>query len=364
MKLVYVANSIVPSRTANSIHVMKMCAALARNGHDVTLCVPQRRERVELAADVYAYYGVPSSFGIHHLPWLRMPGRGLVFAWQAARFAERERADLVYGRLVHACYFAARRGVPVTFESHAPVAAYDRVGAFLFGRLIRHPDFRGLVVISNALRDHYLREYPGLAGAIRVAADAADDAAAAPAGPRTGGLKIGYVGHLYRGRGIELIVGLAERCPWAEFHLIGGLEQGIADWRARCAGRANIAFHGYCPPSEVQSRIAQLDVLLAPYQRTVATSGGRVETSRWMSPLKIFEYMAAGKPMVVSDLPVLREVLDDSNSILVDPEDVEGWVAALETLRDTGLRERLGRTARERFLRSHTWDQRARAVLA
>ena len=364
MKLVYVANSIVPSRTANSIHIMKMCAALARNGNDVTLCVPQRPERAEIPADVYNFYGVPPSFRIHHLPWLRVTGRGVAFAWQAARLARRERADLLYGRLVHACYMAARRGVPAIFESHAPIEAYDRWGTLLFERLIRRPQFRRLIVISNALRDHYERRYPGLAGSIRVAPDAADDVATPPVRPRSGGLKAGYVGHLYPGRGIELIAALAEQCPWAEFHLIGGLERNIAEWRGRCTGRSNIMFHGFRAPSEVQSYISELDVLLAPYQRAVATYGERVETSRWMSPLKIFEYMAAGKPMVVSDLPVLREVLDESNSILVEPEDVAGWVRALKVLRDEDLRQRLGQEARRCFLQSHTWDKRARAVLA
>jgi glycosyltransferase involved in cell wall biosynthesis len=363
VKIAYVANSIIPSRTANSIHIMKMCAAFARIGHEVMLCVPDRPERTDLDTDVFAYYGVPSTFRIRRLAWLGFPGRGLAFAWQAASLARAVRADLLYGRLVHACYFAARRGVPTVFESHAPLASYDRLGAILFRRLIRNPRFRGLVVISHALAEQYVRDYPGLAGVVRVAADAADDTVSPPPGPSSSRLQVGYVGHLYAGRGVELIVQMAERCPWADFHLIGGLDTSVAEWQGRVAGRANIEFHGFCPPSEVQSRIVAIDVLLAPYQRSVAAHGERLETSRWMSPLKIFEYMAAGKPMIVSDLPVLREVLDDANSILVDPEHVTGWVSALESLRDGDLRERLGRNARERFLEFHTWDKRARTVI-
>ena len=121
-------------------------------------------------------------------------------------------------------------------------------------------------------------------------------------------LKAGYVGHLYRGRGVELIAKLAERCSWAEFHVIGGMQKDIDEWRGRCAGIANIVFHGFCPPAQVQSHMARLDVMLAPYQRRVATFGGGRDTSQWMSPMKIFEYMAAGKPMIASDLPVLREI--------------------------------------------------------
>lgn len=368
MKLVYVANSIVPSRTANSIHIMKMCAAFARNGHDVTLLVPRRPERSRNVPDIFAYYGTDPSFRLRMLPWMGLKGRAFVFAWLAALQARKIEADFVYGRAVHGCYLAALAGIPAMFESHAPVTDFDRVGAWMFKRLIGHPRFRGLVVISEALRRHYEMHYPELAGRITTAPDAADElpgvdrqrAAANEAGRR---LKVGYVGHLYRGKGMDLIVKLAAVCSWADFHIIGGMQRDIDEWRARCAGLANVVFHGFCPPAQVQEQMAQLDVMLAPYQKTVAAFGGKHDIARWMSPLKIFEYMAARKPMIASDLPVLREVLDESNAILVDPEDVDGWMRALSALQDPDLRERIAAKAHRDFLASYTWQARARRVL-
>ena len=79
--------------------------------------------------------------------------------------------------------------------------------------------------------------------------------------------------------------------------------------------------------------------------------------------MKIFEYMAAAKPIIASDLPVLREVLNDSNAILVDPEDIDAWRDALAALRDPKRREQLGRKAHDDFLRSYTWQARASRVL-
>ena len=109
--------------------------------------------------------------------------------------------------------------------------------------------------------------------------------------------------------------------------------------------------------------MARLDVMLAPYQRRVAIYGNSGDTSRWMSPLKIFEYMAARKPMIASDMPVLREVLDDSNAILVDPEDVDAWQNALTSLRDPERREQLGTKAHQDFVAYYTWRARADRVL-
>lgn len=84
-----------------------------------------------------------------------------------------------------------------------------------------------------------------------------------------------------------------------------------------------------------------------------------------MSPLKLFEYMAAGRAIVVSDLPVLRDVVRDGvDTIMCEPENTVAWSDALCRLAaDPGLRTRLGRAARAEFLRAHTWVARARAAL-
>jgi glycosyltransferase involved in cell wall biosynthesis len=84
-----------------------------------------------------------------------------------------------------------------------------------------------------------------------------------------------------------------------------------------------------------------------------------------MSPLKLFEYMSWGKPILCSDLPVLREVIEDGrNGLLLPPDDPTAWAAALCRLMDNPDEgERLGNKARADFLARHTWRQRANRVL-
>ena len=69
------------------------------------------------------------------------------------------------------------------------------------------------------------------------------------------------------------------------------------------------------------------------------------DTSRFMSPLKIFEYMSHKKPIIVSDLPVIREVLNEKNSILIDSDNVRLWVEAILKLKDFKNRELLSNQA-------------------
>jgi glycosyltransferase involved in cell wall biosynthesis len=111
--------------------------------------------------------------------------------------------------------------------------------------------------------------------------------------------------------------------------------------------------------------LARFWVVVAPYRKSVLVSGGH-DISAWMSPLKLFEYMAAGKAIVCSGLPVLREVLTDGDdALLVEPEDIDAWEHALRRLlNDRALRLRLGAAARIRLEHHYSWPIRARAVLA
>jgi glycosyltransferase involved in cell wall biosynthesis len=371
MRIVYVSQSTIPSRAANSIHVIKMCHALAANGHAVTLLVPDKRDdRERGVVDIFGFYGVSPSFEILHHPWAPFKGRGFLFGWMAARRAKRMRPDLVYGRDLPACYWSALMGLPVIFESHSPIEGQGIASKWLFSRLIRHSKLRDLVVITEALKEHYVSQWGSLAGRAKVLPDGADpiclDLPAAMLSGRLGHLQIGYVGHLYRGRGIDLIIALARRLPQMDFHLVGGAERDIEYWMREAKGVLNITFHGFVPPSSADSYRLAVDVLIAPYEADVSISGpGKRNTAPWMSPLKVFEYMAAGKAIVASDLASLREVLrHGENALLCPPGDLEAWFATLKSLEHSPeKRQILGSTARFDLERCYSWAARARSAV-
>jgi glycosyltransferase involved in cell wall biosynthesis len=259
----------------------------------------------------------------------------------------------------------------MVFEAHTPpVHCLQR---WVEGWVYRQRHFRGLVVISEALRREYSRLYPGLGGDRVVVAHDATDPVESRGGcehrdawpGRAGHLQVGYVGHLYNGRGIDLMLTLAAVLTTMDFHLVGGMEKDIDRWRRSCRS-ANVHFHGFRLPRDIHRYFERFDVLLAPYQARVFSVGGRKEITRWMSPLKIFDYMMAGKAMVCTDLPVLREILTDRvNALLVPAGDVAAWTRAISSLaEDARLRAALGQRARRQVLAHHTWQQRAASLCA
>jgi glycosyltransferase involved in cell wall biosynthesis len=119
---------------------------------------------------------------------------------------------------------------------------------------------------------------------------------------------------------------------------------------------------GFIPNAELSSYHAACDAFLMPYQRRVAASSGG-DIARYLSPMKLFEYMACGRPILCSDLPVLREVLNSENAILLPPDNVDAWVNALQSLKgDTQRRLSLGAQAR-RDVEGYTWERRAARIL-
>jgi glycosyltransferase involved in cell wall biosynthesis len=368
MKLAYLSTAKIPSREANSIHVMKMCQAFGHLGQEVTLVAPDVVEGLEPGvSDIYAFYGVDRCFDVRKLHWRPVKGRGWIYGWEAGRFAQRLGVDAVFGRSLHACAVAARVQLPTIWDAHMLSFLKRWDERQLFRWMIGAPAFRHLFVNCASLAHCILEQVPELEGHVVVAHNGADELAEGVAPTDLGGgerPQVGYMGHLYAGKGFEVIRRLAAQVPGADFHVVGGLQKTVEMLRSDSTLPKNIRLHGFVPPAETERLCLAFDVLLAPYQSDVRVAGGG-ETAAWMSPLKVFGYMAAAKPILCSDLPVLREVIeDDRNGILVPPDNMEAWAAALQRLLDDDtLRQRLGVTAHADFLARHTWQQRASRVL-
>ena len=365
MRITYLSNSIIPSRTANSINVMKMCAAFASLGHEVRLVTPNREPK-QSVTDVHDFYGVPDSFGIRVLPWHRVKGRSYIYAINAAREAKRLGTDIAYTRSSFCALSAVAKGLDVILELHVAPQGMRKTELRLVSRSRR---LGQVVCISAALAQHVKSQFPSLAERTIVAHDGADQQRlpeAARHGSCDAPFRAGYVGHLYPGKGMELISELVRHCPEVSFHVVGGMPEDIERWKEELAGIDNLTLHGFVPPREVQGYLASFDILLAPYGSAVSAYGGDSNIVEWMSPLKLFEYMAAGKAIVCSDLASLREVLvHEETGLLCAANDVEGWSAAVKQLAsDPELRDRLGRAARDLFEERYTWKARARNIIS
>lgn len=380
MKIVYLSVSTVPSTAANSIHVMKMCQAFAQESHDVSLVViSQKTGAVNIMnKDLWKHYGVRHPFNIRMFKQYRIL-KLYDFNIHSAHYAKKVNCDLVYARNLGAAAYAANKGIPTILECHSPLLdTWRQKTEFL--RLLRAPGFRRLVVITHALSNHYLEKYSEHLNdnIVVVAPDAVDlerfDSIPDVTKARkkcglTECFTVGYAGHLYPGRGIELIYSMAEKLPSVQFLIIGGLQSDVKRHSLEAQHRRlrNIVFKGFIENQYLPRCLAACDVLLMPYQKIISVHGHStkefINTAPWSSPMKMFEYMAMKRLIISSDLPVLREVLNETNSVLCDPEDIGQWIdAVIRAQTDT---EWTGSLSEKAFtgVQSFTWRKRVRKVL-
>ncbi len=366
MKIACVSASRIPSDTANSIQVMKVCQAFVQLGHEVTLLVPGRESS---GLDLQTHYGLQTSFPVE---WLPSRNR-YTLPWAAVRRARALKADALYVWPVQAAVVGLLAGLPVLLEMHDLPSG--RFGPLWYRLFLVLPGKKRLLPITHALRRalersarRRLRE-----GQVIIAPDGVDldrytqlpdpEAARHQIGLAPG-LTVGCTGHLYEGRGADLFLELADEFRQINFLWVGGRPADVQNWRERSAkaGLELVTFTGFVPNAQIPLYQAAADVLLMPYGRTVtASSGGN--TAEVCSPMKMFEYMAAGRAILTSDLSVLREVLDETSAVFCPPGDSAAWSSALGRLiTDADQRRTLGQVARSRAGK-YAWVERARLSL-
>lgn len=355
MKITYISASIIPSTKANTVNVMKMCNALSEVGHEVTLVGTKGQE----TDDVYSYYGVSNSFRLKLSRNNRLSSiNRLVTGLMASK-----NSDLVYTRwIVAAMILITFFNKKVIFEYHAPYT--KRLYRYFESRIIKSKKVVRHIFITKALKKYYLNKYPGIKHRdILVLPDAADLIRQKESQIQNKEYDCIYVGSFQKGKGVELVVELANRFPKLRFAIVGGSESEIEQLKSISTNN-NIKWFGYLPHTEVYKVLSKATIALLPNQPKVLVGKSNQDIGKWTSPMKLFEYMANKKAIVASKLEVLEEILNEQNSILVSHDKINEWEDAIKRLlSDETLIESISRNAYNDLKSKYTWKSRAELAL-
>jgi glycosyltransferase involved in cell wall biosynthesis len=380
----------MPTEKAHGWQIAKMCEAFATCGANVELWTPRRRPEEDRAArlDLFDYFGVTRTFGHRTLPNFdvvamepRIPSaivepliQAHSFAWGglAAMLTSRERPDLLYTRDMGTAAWASLVGIPSVYETHA---LPGRTGSRLLRRMSAHREPRLLVTLTPYIGEVH-RSLGFSQRRLLVEGDAVDPAqyqdlptqeeARSILGlPATRRL-VGYVGRFdvyNEEKGIpeliEAFAGLDDAN--AMIVCIGGPMDRVPRYAEQAAergvSRERLLFLDKVPSQEVPLWLRALDVGIIP-------SPDRPHFARASSPLKLFEYAAAGLPIIATDLPSMRLVLrNEDSALLVPPGDAAALGSAMaRVLSDPDLARRLASAARAEVA-SRTWTARAERIL-
>ncbi len=350
MRIAYLLSWSRPGREASHAQSLATAAALARHGHEVTLVMPRRLGDTAVPIDGLTVVQRPARWVSENFLasalWLRRAFRDPVI----------RASDLLLTRMPMIQVMGAASPVPFAFDHYRRWPDDLPFIRPLVRRTARSDKCMGLILHSQLAADSYRRA--GVpAEKILVAYNGADPApAAAPADlPRDRPVAL-YAGRINAAKGLDLVLQMARARPSVLFALVGSEGEGPIEQAARALPNVLIV-----PWQEnVAPWLAAADVLLIP------PASAPLERHRTcVLPIKLFAYLAAGRPILAPAAPDTGELLvDGENAVLVPPDDVGAAVAGLDRiLADPVLSTRLGERAR-RLAEGLTWDSRAGRISA
>ena len=373
MKIGLIAPTTIPATSANTIQVMKNAVALAKVGNFVHLYIPGNKPDSSWQ-DLARHYGLGQEQP-HNLSmdWISKNAsfKSYDYALKAVRLARKEGVECIFTRLPQAAALSTFFGYPTYFEAHDMPTG--QMGPVLFNQFLKGKGSKTLISISQALlKDinaiyQIPQEVPQLIAPDGVDLERFENLPLQEDVRKDLGFKntftVGYTGHLYEGRGEEIIVGLAQRLSDIRFLIIGGKEKDIKRVQEKIDDLqlANIHLAGFVPNASLPFYQQACDCLLMPYQAKIAGSSGG-DIAKYLSPMKMFEYLASAKPILSSDLPVLREVLNEENAILLPPTDMDAWENAIIKIKnDEVVAAKLSENAKA-TAQNYSWEQRVISI--
>lgn len=376
MKILYISQSEIPSISANSIHVMKMCSSISKikNCEVDLFCLKSLTLSNQSLDDIFKFYLVKKTFNLLILNvfkfWIFKEFQTLLFILYRLF---KKKYDLIYSRSIQISWFLSIFGNSTVLELHSPPS---KKTLYFLKYLLKKNKIKKLIVINQALKRYFKNHYNLNKNLIiEVHPDASDKHYLNKRTINKTKIKnnsVGYLGHLYQGRGIDLIIKLAKHLPKNNFYIVGGTRSHLETWKQQIKSD-NIFFLGFKDQLECNYLRKKFDYLIAPYQSKVFVHGSinpktknkTLETSKWMSPLKIFEYMSSRKPIISSNLKSIKEILThNQDAILCDPNNFFEWKNAIIKLNNNkNFAKKISTNAYKKFLNNFTWDLRAKKIL-
>ena len=375
----YISPSLFPSKAANSVHVIHQVYALSKLDLNVSLYGAKntKESNNNIKHRLEKEYGVNlKKTNLCLMPVIIKKGINLqiaIFSVFKLFFLSFTRSNKIYSRNLYAAFFfniVLRRRI--VFETHQ--IEYGFSG--LLQKCILSSKKVKIVLITKKLHQIIEEHFSIKIANSFILSDAAPEGikplnsiykqkTLAAFGIETKNFDYicGYFGHLYEGRGIEVIISIAKRMPGVLFLIFGGNDQDIQRLSSQIKDR-NIKLMGHVDNFIARKIMLSVDCLLMPYQKQVSIGQKGHDTGRWMSPMKMFEYMASSNPIISSDLPALREILEDNvNALLVECDNYEQWISAINKLiNNKDLSSRLATNAYNEYLETYNWLFRAKKI--
>jgi len=366
MKLLYITNVYIPGMWAHSLQVMKMCEAFSKNGLEVELATGMKKDQED---KIFLYYNIKTKFKITKIPYLDLSSQGsskinfllrtLSFLLFTRLYVIFKKPDILYFRTLMAGLFFSNyyievhelpprlnRWHKITLKKAKKIVVLN---TFLKEELINRGAEKEKIIIAPDAVD--LEEFQ-----IKMSLLEVRQKLSLPADKKI----IMYGGNFraHNWKGVDILLESLKYLDDIICVLVGGQESEFSKIKELYHNqRDNIILVGHQPHKKMPDYFKAADVLVLPNKK------GNVTSEYYTSPLKLFEYMASGRPIVASSLPSIREVLNKTNAVLVKPNNPKDLARGIKKVFQDEI---LAKKITEQSLvdvNNYTWQKRAESII-
>lgn len=369
MTFYYLSPGVIPSKNAYSINIINQCLALSKTNKVVLITFNNNSIKSDMRHLISKEYGL---FLNKNFTIKTFSSKFKIFSYFRVilflffNFLSNNN-KVIFSRNLYISFFISLLPLKVKhiYEIHHPSFSFRE----LIQKKIIYNDSIKKIFITSALKKYYFNNK--LSNSI-ILPDAAEEFSnlfntktKMKLNKKYSYLNsfrqnnVGYFGSLYSGRGIEKIIKLANKLPMINFFIIGGPEEYLENYNIP----KNLYAFGYLPYQESRYLMKKMSLLLIPYTHKTKVNSKYISTAKWMSPLKIFEYMSSKRLIVSNNINVLREILNNQNSIILN-DNINDWCLFLNTyFKNRDEYNKLPLNAFKEFKQKYTWTNRSKKII-
>ncbi len=364
MRICYLFNSSVPSHNPSSLQVIKTCEGLIHLKHKVYLITPN----TGLKYNTKNYYGLMFSPKRIKLKFFKKFPRGLnyyLFSFFSVIRCISLKPDVFITRNLFTLIILLLFNKKVIVEIHHDLSNEGRFinFAYTYFNILNSNNIIKIVAITNAVKNFLIKELKVSKKKINIIPSASSLRIKFSKLKKKKNYKIGYFGSLEKSKGSEFIINLSKIDKINNYYIYGG-DKKIIDILKKKFQNKNLYLHEYIPYKKLKHHISKMDVLIMPSnKKTLRSTGGVGNIARYTSPLKLFDYLSAGKLIIVSDLKVFNEIIENNIHCIVISLNQTKWIKVLKNIKKN--LKRINTLKKNAFILSkkYTYKNRARQLI-
>jgi len=336
MDITYISNGSTPSHVPNSLQIVKTCEYLAKNKNNVTLIVPNTAKS---STSINSFYNVKHSFRIDRLSKFSKNPKGInyyLFSFFAVIKSFRN-SDLIISRNFFAIFLRIILQKKCILEIHHDISIESRIVNFIFKNfnILKSNKLIKIIAISNSIKKHYEKQFKLTKKNIMVLPSGTAIRSNYVCSKNKKHLNIGYFGSINYSKGIGTIINLARMDKNNTYHIYGGMKYQVSEIRRKFK-IDNLKISSHQDYKKIPQLLSKMDILLMPYTKSVTAAGNVSDITRFTSPLKLFDYMAAGKTIICSNIKVFKEVVKDKKNCIIvkNFSNTQNWLMEINKVKN------------------------------